>query len=291
MSMDICPSLCIVKYGDMKRMIKVSILVFAMTSCEILDDDIGKHVQDRRPVELSEVAAILASVSVGPDQVREVHDAVSSSSGNGYDEEYTMRQLFECPGAGVGEEGTKGSEEYARPLRGLIEDYVKAGLHTKASSSSGVMYEAFLEDLMDSDIQIYWPYSERWDGKSLPVITFDPEDGTEINEGYRLMRSDDGSVQVEAVLVDETMALTEPVWVVNRNSDARYMSLEMLRKTQSEWGEGGGSIIVRPSSSAVKSSDRTLILKDFTMHRNFDTWFAGASEFFVLTITGGCSFA
>ena len=277
--MDISPSLCIVKHDDMKWQIKVSVLVFAMTSCEILDDDIGRHVGDRPFVELSEVASILASVPMAPEHVREVYDAVSSSSGNGYDEEYTMRQLFECPGSGVGEEGTKAYREYGSPLRGLIEDYIRSGLHTKASSSSGAG-EVFLEALMDSDIQIYWPYSEAWDGKSMPIITFDPEDGTEMNEGYRLTRTDGGSLEVETVMVDEKMALTEPVWVVNRNTDAGHMSLEMLRKTQPGWGEGGGSIVVRPSS-AVKSPSRTLVLKDFTMHRNFDTWFAGASEFFV----------
>jgi hypothetical protein len=78
-----------------------------------------------------------------------------------------------------------------------------------------------------------------------------------------------------------------PVWVVNRNSDADYTTLEMLRRENPEWGEGGGNIIVRPNSAApptkTKTPVRTLILKDFTMKRNYDSWFAGASEFFVKT--------
>lgn len=112
----------------------------------------------------------------------------------------------------------------------------------------------------------------------MPVITFDPEDGSYNNIGYRLVVEDDGSRHVEEVIVDEEMAKNVPVWVVNRNSDAGYTSLEMLRREDPQWGEGGGAIIVKPKS---KSSVKTLILKEFTMQRNYDSWFAGASEFFV----------
>jgi hypothetical protein len=125
------------------------------------------------------------------------------------------------------------------------------------------------------------------------VITFDPEDGSEVNTGYMVSMEDDGSRHVQEVVVDEEMAKERPVWVVNRNSDAGYTSLEMLRREDPDWGEGGGSIIVKPLSDTdaaavgqniTKSGDkplRTLILKDFTMHRQYDSWFAGASEFFV----------
>jgi hypothetical protein len=82
------------------------------------------------------------------------------------------------------------------------------------------------------------------------------------------------------------MAEKYPVWVVNRNSDAEYTSLEMLRREDPEWGEGGGNIIVNPMDGQVPGTrsgktEKSLVLKDFTMKRNYDTWFAGASEFFV----------
>ena len=100
------------------------------------------------------------------------------------------------------------------------------------------------------------------------------------------MIEDDGSRHVEEIVVDEEMATEAPVWVINRNDDAGFTSLEMLRREDPEWGEGGGAIIVNPSKSsdnvtATKSGLKTLILKDFTMNRNYDSWFAGASEFFV----------
>jgi hypothetical protein len=227
---------------------------------------------------------------MGTSQLDEVHDAVSSSSGNGYDEEYTMRDLFERPGAGVGDPQTKSGEAYERPLRDLIKEQL---INSSMTKSESIDPDRFIDELTSSDIQIYWPYSETWDDSQMPIITFDPEDGSEKNIGYRLVMDDDGSRRVEKVLVDEEVAKVEPVWVINRNSDAGYTTLEMLRREDPEWGEGGGSIIVKPLSDTdaaavgqniTKSGDkplRTLILKDFTMHRQYDSWFAGASEFFV----------
>lgn len=154
---------------------------------------------------------------------------------------------------------------------------------TKALSMDA---DSFLKALTDSDVQIYWPFSDGWDGETMPVITFDPEDGSSVNMGYRMVIEDDGSRHVEEIVVDEEMATEAPVWVINRNDDAGFTSLEMLRREDPEWGEGGGAIIVSPSKSAAndpatKSGLKTLILKDFTMNRNYDSWFAGASEFFV----------
>jgi hypothetical protein len=57
-----------------------------------------------------------------------------------------------------------------------------------------------------------------------------------------------------------------------------------LRREDPQWGEGGGNIIVRPKDAGqTKSggSDKALVLKNFRMLRSFDSWFAGASEFFV----------
>ncbi len=255
-------------------------------SCEIVDNDPDKHVDknDSTFVGLEEVAEILAVLPLNTAHFHEVYEAVTSSSGNGYDEEYTMKHLFEAPGTGVGDRVTKEGTVYEEPLRELIEGYVRSGCVTRSGDAVIKNPDKFLEALAESDIQIYWPFSEKWDGMTSPVITFDPEDGSEANIGYRFIMDDDGFHHVEEVAVDEEMAEREPVWVVNRNSDAGFTSLEMLRRDDPEWGEGGGNIIVRPSETRTRQPDvdmKCLILKDFTMYRNYDSWFAGASEFFV----------
>ena len=245
----------------MKTFALLNILVSAvlvLPSCEIIDNDEDTHIMDKNPkyISLSEVADILASLQITSVQVREVQDAVRSSSENGYDEEYTMKNLFSAPGTGVGDVAPKSSSEYELPLSRMIEEklHKMAASSTKSSVSStldrlGV--DGFLQALEDSDIQIYWPFNERYGSEDLPIITFDPEDGSEVNIGYRIVDNGDGFRQVEEVIVDEAMAEDFPVWVVNRNSDAEHTSLEMLRREDPDWGEGGGNIIIKPDRKSV----------------------------------------
>lgn len=261
-------------------------MTLALVSCEVVDN-VAKPSEgegDTTYVDLEKVAGILAAVPLMQTHLDEVHDAVSSSSGNGYDEEYTMRHLFGNPGAGVGDKDVRSGSEYTDPLWKLIDRHVRSMAATKASGIDDP--DMFLKMLTESDVQIYWPYSEQWNGKDMPVITFDPEDGARTNTGYRIKVEHDGSRHVEKVVVDEATAMEVPVWVVNRNTDSGYTSLEMLRREDPAWGEGGGAIIINPSkdrTSQVKSGGgmKTLVLKEFTMNRNYDSWFAGASEFFV----------
>ena len=290
----------------MKRVIQLAYMLILVLiglqfcSCERLDNDPTKHISDSDPeyIELQEVVEILTLLPISTDHLGEVHAAVSASSSNGYDEEYTMTNLFTLPGCGVGDKQTRANRSYAQPMRDMIVAIVKD--MTSKDSKTKSEYQGlnvlrtierlgadrFLDALTKSDMQIYWPFSEVWDGKQMPIITYDPEDGSESNIGYQMVVDDDGFRRVEQVEVDEQKAMECAVWVVNRNDDAGYTSLEMLRREDPNWGEGGGNIIVKPEQSsgnsrAAASKLRTLILKDFTMKRNYDTWFAGASEFFV----------
>lgn len=217
---------------------------------------------------LEQVAQLLSSVPIGEEQMEEVHDAVSASASNGYDHEYLMESLFSSPGAGIGDSpGTKAAKEYGRPLRDLLREAVS---QTKAGVASSA---AMLEALENSDVQIYWPYADSWNGSEGPVITFDPGNAGDItNTGYLLSG--------EKVLVDEAMAKEHPVWVVSNNTDASYTSLEMLRREDPSWGQGGGDIIVRPRTASVQDF-KTLVLRSFKSLRQYDSWFAGGSEFFV----------
>lgn len=256
-------------------------MAFLAMACEIVDNDMDKHVDSTAFVSLADVADLLAHLPIETSQMREVHDAVSSSIANGYDEEYMMMSLFSDPGRGVGDPMVRSSRSYDRPLHQLIEEYLYAAPSTRSGGSPGVCPEAWIRYVEGSDMQIYWPYSEEWDGKELPIVTFDPEDESGTNIGYRLSIDEDGFRCVEEIVVDEELARHNPVWVVNRNSDSEYKSLEMLRREDPDWGEGGGSVVVKPQQTKTSEEIRTLILKDFTMNRNYDSWFAGASEFFV----------
>ena len=101
----------------MKRMMLLGCLCCTLlpAACERLDNDRSLHVQEGgSPFTLEEVARLLSAVPLGEAQLGEVRDAVSASSVNGYDSEYTMKDLFETPGAGVGSEPETRVEEIGR---------------------------------------------------------------------------------------------------------------------------------------------------------------------------------
>ncbi len=210
-----------------------------------------------------EVAGILSGLPIGAEQLKEVYDAVNASSGNGYDEEYTLKDLITNPGSGVGDAGTRASS-YGTPMRSLFEDYFSGVCATR---SGAVDAQACLDALAASDLQIYVPYSEDWDGTTYPIITFDPGYGAESNYGYEITVDEDGVRIIDSVFVNEKVASSRPVWVINSNTDSGFTPAELF--------------LTRAGGSSGTGSGRQLKLKNFRMLRNYDTWFAGGSEFHV----------
>lgn len=226
--------------------------------------------QDSTEFTKASVARMISSLPLRKEHLEEVYQAVSSSTWNGYDEEYTMNDLICSPGCGVGQ--TKASKAIETPLRDLITSYLIKQYGTKAGSSS---VERYLDKLRNSDFQIYWPYCDDWDGESYPIITFDPGYGAETNYGYEIEQTDQGIRVVDSVLVDEEVARTHPVWVINSNDDSFFTPLEMLVR---EDKEDFSPVQELPAES---TGSKNLLIKNLTMLRNYDSWFAGASEFFI----------
>ncbi len=93
------------------------------------------------------IARILSELPITSGQVREVYDAVTASSSNGYDEEYPFSNLFSCPGSGVGDEllKTRSAVEYSAPLAGLL---ASASPQTRSGSFSGCPFSLRTTDLL-----------------------------------------------------------------------------------------------------------------------------------------------
>lgn len=252
-------------------------LLLPLAALSACDDTPASH-PPTVDISLEETAAIFSSLPIDLQHLREVHDAVSASSGNGYDEEYTLRDLISSPGAGVGDDPVQTrADAYDRPLRELLRSYLE---NRPATRASALPADSYLHALEDSDAQIFWPFHENWDGRSYPVITWQPEGDATTNTGWELVPSEYGGIDVQEVIVSEEMAMQRPVWVLNRNDDSSYKTLEVLRREDPDWGTGG-SLVLKSGAGPDASEGRTLYLKDFTMNRNYDNWFAGASEFFI----------
>ena len=214
---------------------------------------------------------MFADLPMNASHLLEVFDAVGSSSGNGYDEEYTMDCILTDPGAGVGATpDTRAGRSYENPLRNLIREYYEQHPPTKAS------VEDLLEQLAQSDYQLYWPYSEDWDGETYPIITFDPGYGAESNYGYAISFTEDGTRLVDSVYVDEGVAKRRPVWVLNSNSDAAFTPLELFADAPGTHSSADSDPVRQTTAK-----HRKLLMTSFKMLRNYDTWFGGASEFWV----------
>lgn len=252
----------------MKRLPGLTLALIALCACnghqELTPDN-----PETGLFSMSDVAKILSELPLENEHLEEVHDAVSASTGHGYDEEYMLTDLFEAPGAGVGDKGqpTKAGG-YRQPLRELFADYLARKYATKAGAAD---VERYINALSESDMQIYWPYSEDWDGKSFPIVTFDPGYGAESNYGYEVRIDKDGAHVVDSVLVTEEVAMERPVWVINRNDDAAFTPLELFEN------EGG----TKAGSDKDDGDANVLSILDFKMLRNYDSWFGGASEFFI----------
>ena len=90
----------------MKRLLPLGLLLpLVLASCDGQKNKLEPTPAGDGLFSLSDVARILSGLPLQSGHLAEVHDAVSASSGNGYDEEYLLSDLFNAPGAGVGGNG------------------------------------------------------------------------------------------------------------------------------------------------------------------------------------------
>lgn len=222
--------------------------------------------------ELEILASYLSDAVDDPEVLAEVHGAVCESAGNGYDEEYLFENVFSRPGCGTGSAATKVTGEGALARRLFMTLSGESGFpgipSTRSDAPSG-----YLQELSDSDLQIYWPYSSQWDGVSEPVVTFDDGRGRGWNYGYVLRRDAQGKKVLTRVLVDEEYSRVHPVWVVNCNSDKDYMPVRYVPDES--------LAVDKTPGTRVGETIYTLMLRGFTATRNYDCWLAGASEYFI----------
>ena len=222
---------------------------------------------------LGTLAKVFAQLPLEEEHLQEVHRAAISSLSNGYDEEYTLHQLLNAPGCGVGETPTKATSP-ERPLRDLLFDYFSSQSATKSGVRDA---QELLNALSESEVQIYWPFSEDWDG-TYPIITFDPGYNSEYNYGYMIEKTEEGLHVIDSVFVDEEVARAHAVWVINTNVDASHTPANFFIPAT---GESASAATGTDDSASPYSIPRRLMFKSITMLRHYDPWYRGGSEFWV----------
>lgn len=156
----------------------------------------------------------------------------------------------------------------------------KKASRLSASLQANSEYNDLMETIKMGDYQIYWPYSEDWDGKTLPVISFvdtDNEDDQFIAAFAPVKRGD--KIVMDTILIDEKYATNNPVWIV-RKSDIDYQALPNFSK--GEFTKNG--ILFSTASQALVSNQEkvyTMKLGRFMSSKQYDPWTKGGSEFMI----------
>ena len=104
------------------------------------------------------IADLMTSIPLTEEIVNEVFSAVTNGIENGIEESYYFADVL-SESAKSATRSTNSESKLGAEIRRI--------LNTTPSNSN------IDNDILEfGDYQIYWPYSEDWDGKTKPVITF-----------------------------------------------------------------------------------------------------------------------
>lgn len=155
------------------------------------------------------IAQLMTSIPLTEEIVSEVFFATQNGLENGIEESYYFADVLSATSA---KSANKVSVRKNSPTLG---QEIRLAL-----SKTRTTNQVDTDLLQFGNYQIYWPYSENWDGKTLPVITFVPENENQSwNYGYK--QTENG---VETVVVDEEYMESNPVWIINK-ADFSYEDL------------------------------------------------------------------
>lgn len=176
-----------------------------------------------------DLARAITALNLDPEICQEVHRAVRKSVECGLDEIYYLKEAIGG--------GTKicDDETFTR----FIDDKL-----SKFSDNKAVKYiNEYWVNTADQDrLQIYWPYSENWDGVTTPIVACQ-------YQGYVI--AENGQI-IEGITFAEEYTKKHPVWIINL-SPVKYSELPYFDKCN--YVKQGNNTIVYHSLTASESDD------------------------------------
>ena len=185
------------------KILMVMALVFGAVSCNSIDKsefDISQNLKGGEQRE--NIARVIASMEIDNAEVSKIHAGVLKALDEGLHETYFMKELM-CEDSKIVKRETQTSAfiEYIEKLENNDDSLTQLLEYYKEGNNANIL-------------QIYWPFSENWDGKTKPAITFLPEDNTQAtNKAYYM---EDG--KLKSVEVDRNYAMSHPVLIINESS-------------------------------------------------------------------------
>ena len=138
-------------------------------------------------------ARFLITHDLTKEVAAEVHAAVTKSLNYGLEEACYFREIL-----------TR-DEGWAKIVAESEKGEGIAGLFSQGGTGKYGLSADDITRLKEGDYQIYWPYSEYWDGETLPAVTFVPELADSIQVFYGSTGYQISDAGVEKILVDEDL--------------------------------------------------------------------------------------
>lgn len=158
---------------------------------------------DNEFVKLSDVAYLLATLDLSQEVLNAVKQGVDRSIYYGQDETYRFKDMIHPD-----------SSKINRLSSSILIDKIKEKMELITYLNDK---KIFLTYLSEEDIQIYWPYSDEWDKKTNPVISYCDEN-EKWSYGYKIIKQKDGTNHIDTVIVDENYIKNNTVWIINKNN-------------------------------------------------------------------------
>lgn len=233
---------------------------------QVITEPNVKEVTVSENSNLGKVAKVISLMGLDLDMVKEIKTNVEGSLKKGYDEEIMFKELLSQDQISTRSVATESntSRFASRFTECFIQEAPSMGLRSVTSPTD------LLEEMEAKGINLYWPYSEDWDGRTMPVIAVSPEDDSQDKcLAYKLKKAENGFILDEPIVVDEEYAMINPVWVINHAEviDAPNVTVvprEEPKKTENE-----------------KKLIKTVYLGSFQSTKQHDPWHKGGSEYYV----------
>lgn len=237
------------------------ITAIIMSSCEIVKTETEENTST---IHTGNLLYAFTSIKIDAETATEVLKEINKSLDKGLDENLYLRELW------MDEPDVKVASSCGAPLlKTKLEKYFKQYFSTKSS---------MIQDMfMGTDWVIYWPYSDQWDGTTLPVITTVPEDKEqEWNYGYKIITDENGNEKLEQVYVDDDYAYNHPVWVVKQEEELPYDILPNFNKGEISYN---GTTFLPVATKSVPDTAHIWKMTKAIVTKQYDSIFFGSSNF------------
>lgn len=154
-----------------------------------------------KSIEVSDVAQLISMVEIDDEIMNEVKMNTEYSRKYGLDEEYRFTDMIK-----PNESKIYRSDHESALIRKMRIEY--------ENQNSNELCSNFFESLANTDIQIYWPYSENWDHSEKPIIVYGSEDGKFVYQ----IKKDNNKCLIDTISISDKYLKENTIWIISMNN-------------------------------------------------------------------------